>query len=59
MTVSHRFVIISGVPGCGKSTVGRELAKHLNVPYFDKDDILESLFGELECANEEMRHRLS
>lgn len=59
MTVFHRFVVVSGVPGCGKSTVGRALAEHLNTPYFDKDEILESYFGELECSNEETRHRLS
>jgi hypothetical protein len=59
MTVSHRFVVVSGIPGCGKSTVGRALAEHLDIPYLDKDEILESLFYGLECPDEETRHRLS
>ncbi len=59
MAVSHRFVVVSGIPGCGKSTVGRALAEHLDTPYLDKDEILESLFDGLECSSEETRHRLS
>ncbi|MBX2836455.1 MAG: AAA family ATPase [Gammaproteobacteria bacterium] len=59
MMISHRFVVISGVPGSGKSTVGRALAEQLDISYLDKDEILESLFNELECSNEETRHRLS
>ncbi len=59
MAVSYRFVVVSGIPGCGKSTVGRALAEHLDIPYLDKDEILESLFDGLECSDEETRHRLS
>lgn len=29
---------IMGVSGCGKSTVGRQLAERLNLPFFDADD---------------------
>lgn len=29
---------IMGVSGCGKSTVGKLLAKQLNIPFFDGDD---------------------
>ena len=59
MAVSHRFVVVSGIPGCGKSTIGRALAEHLDAPYLDKDEILESLFDGLESYQEETRHRLS
>ena len=59
MTVSHRFVILSGIPGCGKTTVGRALATHLEIPYVSKDDILESFLEDLESCNEKTRHRLS
>ncbi len=59
MAVMHRFVVVTGVPGCGKSTVGRALAEHLDFPYFDKDQILETLLEAAECADEETRHRLS
>lgn len=59
MTVSHRFVVISGIPGCGKTTLGLALARHLDVPHLDKDAILESLFHETECFDAATRHRLS
>jgi len=59
MKVRHRFVVVSGIPGCGKSTVGRSLAEKLDTPYLDKDKFLESWFDKLECPNEQTRHRLS
>ncbi|MEZ4513962.1 MAG: gluconokinase [Chloroflexota bacterium] len=31
-------IIIMGVSGCGKTTVGRALAQQLGVPFFDADD---------------------
>jgi gluconokinase len=33
------FVIVMGVSGCGKSTVGRVLAQRLGWPYVDGDDL--------------------
>ena len=33
-----RFVILMGVAGCGKTTVGKALAKHLGWDFFDADD---------------------
>lgn len=59
MSVSHRYVIVTGIPGCGKSTVGNRLAEHLNTTYIDKDEILESYFAQLESVDEGIRHRLS
>jgi len=38
------FVVISGLPGCGKTTLGRRLAPILSLPLIDKDDILDRLF---------------
>lgn len=32
------LIIITGVSGTGKTTIGELLAKRLNVPYFDADD---------------------
>src|ERR1700748_2752204 len=40
------FIILSGLPGSGKSTVARGLAPHLRLPLLDKDDFLEALFEE-------------
>lgn len=32
------FLIIMGVSGCGKTTIGRRLAERLNCPFYDGDD---------------------
>jgi shikimate kinase len=54
------FVVISGLPGSGKTTLGRRLAPALTLPFIDKDDILDRLFeskgspaGELLIPNSE------
>jgi gluconate kinase len=39
-----RFVVVSGLPASGKSTIGRAIAAGLALPFLDKDDFLESLF---------------
>lgn len=31
-------IILMGVSGCGKSTIGELLSKNLNLPYYDADD---------------------
>ena len=31
-------IVLVGMPGCGKSTVGKELAARLNRPFFDCDE---------------------
>src|SRR4029453_4876249 len=38
------FVVISGLPGSGKTTLARRLAPNLGLPLIDKDDILDGLF---------------
>lgn len=38
-----RRVVVSGLPGSGKSTLGRDLAHRLGLVYLDKDDYLETL----------------
>jgi thymidylate kinase len=43
--MSKAYVVLSGLPGSGKTTLGRELAPALDLPLIDKDDILERLFG--------------
>src|ERR1035437_3163192 len=34
-----------GLPGCGKSTVGRQLARRLQLPFFDSDQLIEQRLG--------------
>ena len=34
-----------GLPGCGKSTVGRQLARRLQLPFFDSDHVIEQRLG--------------
>lgn len=34
-----------GLPGSGKSTVGRQLARRLQLPFFDSDHVIERQFG--------------
>lgn len=40
LAASMQNIILIGMPGCGKSTVGRQLAKKLNRPFVDADTVL-------------------
>lgn len=40
MTIS-----LIGLPGSGKSTVGRQLARRLKLPFFDSDQVIEEQLG--------------
>ncbi len=53
------FVILSGLPASGKTTLARSLAPRLRLPLIDKDDILESLFEGLPAITPSMRDALS
>jgi hypothetical protein len=55
----NRFVVMSGLPGSGKTTVGSRLAQALGLPLLDKDEILEALFDSLGVGDAEWRNRLS
>ena len=39
-------IILIGMPGCGKTTIGRELAKKLGRYFFDADQVLEEVSGQ-------------
>lgn len=41
----HSIVLI-GMPGCGKSTVGRRLSELLNIPFLDTDDVIQARSGQ-------------
>lgn len=39
------IISLIGMPGCGKSTVGRQLARRLQVPFIDSDHVIEARIG--------------
>ena len=40
-----RSIVLVGMPGCGKSSVGRRLAPRLDLPFVDADEEIESAAG--------------
>jgi shikimate kinase len=40
-----RSLVLVGLPGSGKSTVGRSLARRLNLPFHDSDHAIEQRIG--------------
>ncbi len=43
-----RLILFSGLPGCGKTTLAYQLARHLQVPLFAKDRIQRVLRDQIE-----------
>ena len=54
-----RFVVLSGLPARGKSTVARPLAAALGLPLIDKDELLEALFDSQGTGDATWRRALS
>ena len=52
------FIIISGPPASGKTTLGRKLKEHYNLPLLYKDLIKETLFDTLGIADAEWSGKL-
>jgi adenylate kinase len=57
--VDKHFVVISGLPGSGKTTVARALAPLLHLLLIDKDDILDRLFETRGIGDAAWRRTLS
>jgi len=57
--VTNPFVLISGLPGSGKTTLARRLAPALDLPLIDKDDILDRLFAAKGTGGPSWRRTLS
>jgi glucokinase len=53
------FLVFSGVPGSGKSTVARQIAPRVSLPLLDKDDFLDELFKERGAGDASWRSALS
>lgn len=45
MTLSDKPVVLVGLPGSGKSTVGRQLARRLGLLFLDSDQVIEQRLG--------------
>lgn len=59
MPPNTRFLVVSGLPASGKSSLGRALAQALDLPLLDKDALLEALFDECGVGNAAWRRQLS
>ena len=55
----RRFVVVSGLPGSGKSTIGHYVARRLDLPLLDKDAILDDLFRLRRTGDAAWRRSLS
>lgn len=53
------FIVMSGLPASGKSTLGQVIARAARIPMLDKDDILEALFESRGIGDADWRRRLS
>lgn len=53
------FVVVSGLPASGKTTLARTLAPAIGLSFIDKDQILEALFGSLGVRDLAWRQLLS
>jgi len=52
-------VVVSGLPGSGKTTLARQLAPLLHLPLIDKDDILDRLYDTRGVGDTAWRRALS
>jgi len=48
-----KLIIVSGMPGVGKTTLAKNLSEKLTIPYICKDEIKEKLFDILDNTKEE------
>ncbi|MGW1022208.1 AAA family ATPase [Streptomyces sp. NPDC002577] len=53
------FVIVSGLPASGKTTLALGISTRLGLPVIDKDTILEALYDSLGVGDSAWRQRLS
>ena len=44
-TLFDKMIILIGMPGCGKTTIGRILAQELGIPFVDTDELIAQAEG--------------
>jgi chloramphenicol 3-O-phosphotransferase len=57
--MEKQFLVVSGLPASGKSTLARQLANAMGLVLLDKDAILERLFESRGIGDSEWRRELS
>lgn len=57
--IKEQCIVVSGLPGSGKSTIGRQIANELNFDFLDKDHYLEKAFRERGTGDSGWRQELS
>jgi hypothetical protein len=55
----QQYLIITGIPATGKSTIARALAQARRLELLDKDEILEDLFNQKGVGDVQWRNNLS
>lgn len=50
LSTEMQNIVLVGMPGCGKTTVGKALAEHLNRPFFDADEEILKRTGKSAAA---------
>lgn len=43
----NKNIVFIGMPGCGKTSIGREIAKRLSLSFYDVDEYIEKKTGKL------------
>ena len=46
----NKFYLV-GIPGCGKTTLGKRVAERLNMPFFDTDEMARKKLGDVSFAD--------
>ncbi len=52
------LLLVSGPPGAGKTTLGKQIARDLKMPFFNKDGIKETLFDALGWRDRDWSRQL-
>ncbi len=56
--MKNKVILITGFPASGKTTIGKELAKLMSIPFISKDDIKELMFDGLGWKDREWSKKL-
>jgi len=52
------LIIITGLPGTGKTTLGKKIAKEFQLPFVSKDNFKELLFDVLGCKDRDWSRKI-